>query len=383
MWRQDLPGNARRVAEALRARGPRTRAELVALTGLSRPTVTAGVADLTAAGLVTEQLSDAARPVGGRPASVVRLTRAAGLAVGVDVGRRHVRAAVADLGHVGLAEHAEPLSADADDHPAQVLDLAAALVDRVLAESGAHRDDVVGLGLGVPAPVTRDGRIGSPPLLPAWAHLLPGVELSRRLDRPVRLDNDANLGALAEYVWGAGRGCADLVYVKIATGIGAGIVLDGRLYRGASGTAGELGHVTLDASGPVCRCGNRGCVELAAGGRALLDSARLSRPDVSDLASLVREAADGDAGCRRLIIDAATQLGFALGGLVNLLNPQRIVLGGELGGAVDLMREPLQRGLGDTAMAAAVAAVEVVPGELGGRAAALGGVALAMGADDP
>jgi len=231
------------------------------------------------------------------------------------------------------------------------------------------------------APITRDGSIGSPALLPAWANLRPGEELSRRLNLGVRVDNDANLGALGEYVWGAGRGCADLVYVKLATGIGAGIVLDGRLYRGAAGTAGELGHVTLDARGAVCRCGNRGCVELAAGGRALLSHARLSHPELTDLEELVSYANDGDPGCRRLIIDAGTQLGVALGGLVNLINPQRVVLGGELGAAVDLLRGPLQRGLGETAMAAAVRAVTVLQGDLSTQAAALGGVALALGVD--
>ncbi len=381
LWDRVLAGNARRVAEILRSYGPRTRAEIVTLTGLSRPTVTAGLADLTAAGLVTEQIAAPARPAGGRPASVVRLTRGAGLAVGLDIGRRHVHVAVADLGHVMLTERAAALMRDADDHPAEVLEIAVDLVDRALADSHAGRHDVIGVGLGIPAPITRDGRIGSPALLPAWADLSPADELSRRLSLPVRVENDANLGALAEYVWGAGRGCADLVYVKLATGIGAGIVLDGRLYRGAAGTAGELGHVTLDARGPVCRCGNRGCVELAAGGRALLEHARLTRPELADLDELVRLAADGDPGCRRLLIDAGTQLGFALGGLVNLLNPDRIVLGGELGGAVDLMRAPLLRGLSDTAMAAAVGAVEVLSAQLGQRAAALGGVALALGID--
>jgi len=277
--------------------------------------------------------------------------------------------------------HDVRLAGEADDHPTEALDKAADLVDDVLAEACAGRDAVVGVGFGIPAPITREGRIGSPALLPAWADLSPREELERRLGLPVRLENDANLGALGEHVWGAGRACSHLVYIKIATGIGAGIVLDGRLYRGAAGTAGELGHVTLDARGPVCRCGNRGCVELAAGGRALLESARLTRPEITDIAELVHHAHDGDPGCRRLLIDAGTQLGFALGGLVNLLNPHRIVLGGELSTAVDLLREPLQRGLADTAMAAAAGAVEVVPGQLGPRASALGGVALVLGAD--
>src|SRR5947207_1619918 len=276
LWRRGLTGSARRVAEALRANGPRTRSELVTLTGLSRPTVVAGLTDLAGAGLVTEQLGTATRPVGGRPASVVRLTRAAGVALGVDIGRRHVRVAVADLGHEVLAEHDVRLAAEADDHPTEVLDRAARLVDEVLTEAHADRAAVVGVGFGIPAPITRQGRIGSP---------------------------------------------------------------------------------------------------------ALLESARLTRPDLTDIGELVHHANDGDPGCRRLLIDAGTQLGFALGGLVNLLNPHRIVLGGELSTAVDLLRAPLQRGLSDTAMAAAVGAVEVVPGQLGPRAAALGGVALILGAD--
>jgi predicted NBD/HSP70 family sugar kinase len=381
LWRPETGGAGRRVAETLRLYGPRTRAELVHLSGLSRPTVSSALADLGGADLVSEQVGAAAKPVGGRPASVVRLTRRAGIAVGVDVGRRHVRVALADLGHAVLTERQSRTDFDIDDRPREALDLGTTLVDAALHGIGATRADVVGVGLGVPAPITRDWRIGSPGMLPGWADVLPADELTARLSLPVRVDNDANLAALGEYVWGAGRGCADLVYVKLATGIGAGIVLDGRLYRGAAGTAGELGHVTLDARGPVCRCGNRGCVELSVGGRALLSHARLTHPDLTDLAGLIALAQAGDPGCRRLLADAGTQLGYALGNLVNLINPQRVLLGDELGAATDILREPLQRGLAETAFTAAAASVEVVQSALALRAAALGGVALALGVD--
>jgi predicted NBD/HSP70 family sugar kinase len=377
----DLGPTARRVAAVLRSRGPRTRAELIGLTGLSRPTVSAALADLTGAGLLTEETAPQIGPAGGRPATVFRLARDAGLAVGVDIGRRHIRVAVADLGHRVLVDYPAVLNLDADDYPQAALDAAARQVDAALATLGTGRADVVGVGLGIPAPVTRSGRIGSPALLPAWADLLPEDELSGRLGLPVQVDNDANLGALGEYVWGAGQQSADLVYVKVATGIGAGIVLDGRLYRGSAGTAGELGHITLDARGPVCQCGNRGCVELSAGGRALLRHARVTHPQLDSLVELVELATLGDAGCRRLLADAGRQLGFALGGLLNLINPDRIVVGGELGAATELLLEPLRRGLADTAMAAAAAAAEVVSAELGARASALGGVALALGVD--
>jgi predicted NBD/HSP70 family sugar kinase len=381
LWRRDLGGTARRVAETLRLYGPRTRAELVTLSGLSRPTVSAVLTDLGGSGLVREKVGAAARPVGGRPASVVQLTRRAGIAVGADIGRRHVRVALADLGHTVLAEREARTDFDIDDRPLDALELAVGLVDAALSDIGAGRAEVVGVGLGVPAPITRDWRIGSPPMLPGWADLKPADELNARLGLPVRVDNDANLAALGEYVWGAGRGCTDLVYVKLATGIGAGIVLGGRLYRGAVGTAGELGHVTLDARGAVCRCGNRGCVELAVGGRALLAHARQTHPQLHDLGGLIELAHDGDPGCRRLIIDAGTQLGYALGNLVNLINPQRILLGDELGAATDLLREPLQRGLRETALPAAAEAVEVTQSALSLRAASLGAVALALGID--
>jgi len=345
-WEADLAGNVRRVAETLRAFGPRTRAELVTLTGLSRPTVAAALTDLNDLGLVSEQLGVAPKPIGGRPASVLRLTRRAGVVVGVDIGRRHVRVVVADLSHAVLAERAEYTDFDADDHPEESLQLATRLTDATLADVDATLRNVIAVGLGIPAPIAPDGRVSSPDLSPGWAGVHPGAALAERLGTPVHAENDANLGVLSESIWGAGRGCGDLVYIKLGTGVGAGLMLDGKLHRGSVGTAGELGHVTVDPRGAVCRCGNRGCLELAAGGRALLAHARIAHPSLTDLAGLIDLAEQGDAGCRRLITDAGTQLGFALGGLVNLLNPQRIILGGALSAAEHLLRDPLLREIG-------------------------------------
>jgi len=380
LWHDGLTGNARRIAEALRSRGGSTRAELITTTGLSRPTVSATLGELARDGLIAEGARTAGA-LGGRPAAIVRLTRRAGLSVGVDIGRRHVRVAVADLGHEVLAERSMQLAANAEERPVEVLDGAAAMVRSALNDLGAGAEAVVGAGLGIPAPITIEGRIGSPNLLPAWASLAPAEELAVRIGTPVWVDNDANLGALGEYLWGNGRGCAVLVYIKLATGIGSGILLGGRLFRGSIGTAGEIGHITLDARGPVCRCGNRGCVELTVGGRALLEHAERAHPDIGGLADLVAKAQAGDPGCRRLLSDAGTSLGIALGGLVNLFNPERIVLGGDLGPA-EFMIEAVRRGLADTGMPAAVGAVRVVPAGLGERAAALGGVAIVLKATE-
>lgn len=378
LWRDRLRGNTFRVARALREAGPSTRAELLARTGLSRPTVSAALTELIDDGLAAERPRSSAQTTGGRRAAVVGLTRRAGLAVGVDIGRRHVRVAVADLGQEILGERSERLDRDADEHPVQTLDLTASMVDAALAGIGAERGDIVGVGLGIPVPLTRTGVLGSPTLLPAWADLSPAEELSARLGVPVHADNDANLGALGEQRWGAGRGTAVFVYVKLATGVGAGLVFDGELFRGITGTAGELGHITLDAHGPVCRCGNRGCLELYVGGRALLDHARHTHPSLTALSELTSLAAEGDPRLRRILNDAGGHVGIALGGLVNLVNPELIAVGGELGAAAELFLEPMRAGLSSTAMPAAAEAVHIAPAALGDRATALGGIALAL-----
>ena len=375
-----LAGNQRRLATALRSLGPSTRADLAAATGLSRATVSATLGDLAATGLVVEPGATApAGPSGGRPASVVQLSPGAGVAVGVDIGRRHVNVAVSDLGHTVLAECGLKLD-PADEHSAQtMLDHAAELVREVLGSAGRELCDVVGVGLGIPAPVvTRTGLLGASNILPQWAGLRPADEFIRRLRIPVSVENDANLGALSEYLWGAGRRTRSLVYLKLATGIGGGMVIDGRLFRGVSGTAGEIGHLSLDAHGDVCRCGNRGCLELTAGGTALVAVMRRTHPEVQTLGDLVQFAVHGDAPCRRLIADAGSHLGVALGGLVNLLNPQMIVVGGELGRSGDLLLDPLRHALGRSAVPSAVEVLDVTKGTLGDRAEVLGAVALVL-----
>jgi predicted NBD/HSP70 family sugar kinase len=371
-----LPANARRVLDALRRGGPATRAAVAGYTGLSRATVSGALTRLAEEGLVIET-GPTRTTTGGRPPSVVRLAPHAGLAVGVDVGRRHLRVAVADLGHEVLADDARalPCGTKAED----VLDLAAELVCGLLAGLGYALADVVGVGMGMPAPVDwRTGRVVAPAILPEWAHLHAGTELSRRLGRPVVVDNDATLGALAEHMWGAGRGYDTLVYIKAATGIGGGLVVDGSLFRGVSGTAGELGHVVLDEHGDVCRCGNRGCLELVAGGTALVEALRRSNRDVSGLPELIEQVRAGDTASVRIVADAGTHIGVAVGSLVNLVNPQRVIVGGELGRAGEVLLEPMRRALRRSAVSAAVDAVELVGCGLQDRSEVLGAVAVVL-----
>ncbi|MCW2693293.1 MAG: hypothetical protein JWM67_1897 [Mycobacterium sp.] len=359
----------------LRRDGAATRAQLGEATGLSRSTVSGVLGDLRRAGLVGDATGQL--PTKGRPAARVRLLSRAGVAVGVDLGRTHVRVAVCDAGHTVLAERSCRMAVD--EHADEALDEAARLVADALAECGARPADVLGVGLGVPAPMGRDRRVPAMGLLPGWTGRDPAAELGSRLHMTVVAENDANLGTLAESVWGAGRTASWVVYLKIASGVGAGIVHDGSVLRGAAGLAGELGHTTVTDGGVVCRCGNRGCLEGLVGGGALLGQlAAAGRTDIGTVADLLAAARRGDAGCRRVLADAGETLGLAVANVVNVLNPDLVVCGGELGLAGDLLLEPLRTRLHRGALAVAGSEVDVVPAALGERAEALGGCLLVL-----
>jgi predicted NBD/HSP70 family sugar kinase len=202
--------------------------------------------------------------------------------------------------------------------------------------------------------------------------------MSQRLGLPVFVDNDANLGALAESAWGAGQGCDQMAYIKAATGIGAGLVHDGHLFRGTTGTAGEIGHMTVAEDGPICRCGNRGCLELYAGGVALLAALRHSHPTIETLEQVVALARENHPACARVLADAGSHIGVAIANLINVFNPRRIIVGGELSGAGETLLEPMRLAAQRSAVQTAVEAVDIVPGVLGHRAEVLGGLALVL-----
>ena len=294
--------NRLRVIRALREEGQISRAEIARRTGLSRSTVSSLVADLQADGLVIErpEPGSAHGAQGGRPPILLSFDASAGAAVGVDFGHSHVRVAVSDLASTILAERTRALDTD---HDAQEgLEMAAELVVETLADAGVARETVIGAGMGLPGPIDQgDGTVGSSAILPGWIGMAAASELRRRLDIPVMVDNDANLGALAEAAFGAGRDAGDLVYLKVSSGIGAGLILNGRLYRGSSGLAGELGHVLVDPDGIVCRCGNRGCLETVAATGALVDCLRRPTATTSPSPRCSRPRAPATPACQTAI----------------------------------------------------------------------------------
>jgi predicted NBD/HSP70 family sugar kinase len=369
--------NLARILDVLRVQGPLARTDIVRGAGLSRATVSSLLAELLDRRLVREEVGSRRLTAGGRPPALVELDPTAGAAVGVDIGRTHVRIAVADLGLSVLAEDIQRV--DVPEHPEQTLETVVAMTDRLLQSAAVDRENLLGVGVGLPGPVDRaTGRLGSATILPGWVGLAPRAELEKRLRAPVLVENDANLGALAEGMLGAGRGSRVLAYVKVAAGVGAGLVVDGRLFRGASGTAGEIGHTTLANAGPVCRCGNRGCLEQLAGATALLAQMAAAGVELDGVDALLRMAGAGHAGARRVLADAGEHIGLAVANLVTLLDADRVVVGGELGAADELLVGPLRYAARSAAVTTAGSSIDIVTAELGDRAEVLGAVILVL-----
>jgi predicted NBD/HSP70 family sugar kinase len=384
----DSPGSLRslrqrnrlRIVDVLRQTGSASRVDLVRATGLSRTTVSKLVAELQTAGLVVEREREPTGPEpgtgAGRPAVALTLNPAAGAAIGIDFGHNLVRVAVADLSGTVVAEAKRDFDVDGDADAA--IDLAVAMVDELLAQAHMDLERTVGVGVAVSAPIVRETDAGAARILPGWAAFAPVDELERRLGRPVLMDNDANLGALAEVRNGAGRGARNVLYVMLSGGIGAGLVLDGRLVRGHRGLTGEIGHVVVDPDGQICRCGNRGCLETVASAPALLATlATLHGPDVT-LEAVTAKARAGDEGSRRLFSDAGRTVGRAVGTICNLVNPELVIVGGDMVLAGDVLVDAVRDGVALATIPAIREDARVVAASLGDRAEVLGAIGLVL-----
>jgi predicted NBD/HSP70 family sugar kinase len=372
------------VVDVLRRKGAVSRAEIARQTGLSRSTVSSLVTDLQESGLVVEREVDGAPrgPEGGRPPVLLALDRSAGALVGIDFGHRHLRLTLADLGYAVIGERS--LELDVDDVGVDGLDLATQLVDALLDEAGIDRSRVLAAGMGLPGPIERtSGLVRSPTILPSWTGVDAAAELSERLGMAVHLDNDANVGALGEATFGAGLDHEVMAYLRLSDGIGCGLVIGGRPFRGSRGFAGEMGHVLVDPNGVICRCGNRGCLETLVAGPALCDLLARSHGPMT-VPDLLELAAGGDAGARRVIADAGRVVGRATADLCNYLNPDVVVVGGELSAAGDVLLGPMREAIRRFAIPAATEDLRIVAGVLGERAEVLGALALAgHEAEDP
>jgi predicted NBD/HSP70 family sugar kinase len=370
--------NRLRVIETLYRQPATSRAELARSTGLSRATVSTLVEELGRAGIVEEHADpDESRPRNtGRPPILLSLVPGAAYAVGLDFGHQHIRVAVCDLSGEPVVD--DWSSAEVDHAPVESLDLAQELVRDALASAGIDRDRLLGVGMGLAAPINKlTGELEANGILPGWHGIRPAAEMEERLGIPVQLENDANVGALGEKAFGAGRDVDDLVYVRLSAGIGAGLILGGKPYRGSEGFSGEIGHALADPAGAICRCGNRGCLETVASPVAVaaLMERSTGRPvSVQGLLELVRT---GDRGARRAVAEAGEAVGRAVSTLVNLLNPSLVVIGGDLASAGDVLIDPIRAAIERHTVPPA-ASVHVTSGTLGDRAEVLGAAGLIL-----
>ncbi|MHA7176999.1 ROK family transcriptional regulator [Arthrobacter sp. Sr24] len=357
------------VFQILRDGQARTRAELAEVTGLARSTVAARIDALTAAGLIGP--AGEAISSGGRPPSRFAFHPSARVILAVDIGATHVLIALTDLGGRVLSELRT--SIDIAAGPTAVLDEVLEQCRQVFATAGRHERELVGIGIGLPGPVEHStGRPASPPIMPGWDGFDVPAYVQQRFPTDVLVDNDVNIMALGEraHYWPDAQ---DLLFIKVATGIGAGIISGGRLQRGADGTAGDMGHVRVPRGGEVlCRCGNFGCLEAMASGPAV--AAALSAGGVpahsgEDVLELARR---GNLVAIQAMRQAGRDVGDVLAASVNLLNPSVIVIGGGLSSAGEYLMAGVREIVYQRSLPLATARLRIVQSMAGDHAGVLG-----------
>lgn len=363
--------NQRRVVEALRANAETqlSQAEIARATELAPATVSNIVKELSASGFLEFESGS------GRRGAAIRIARGAGLVAGVDFGHTHLQIALGDLAGDVVATVSRPLQ---NDHRhADGLALAARMLDEMLAAQGPDHAPLRAVGMGLPAPIAASGLIDSGSILPGWVGVDALASARATFGVPTLVDNDANLGVLAESTVGAGVGHSSMAYIKISSGVGCGLLLDGRVYRGNLGTAGEIGHLTMDESGPLCRCGSRGCLEAYIGGDALTAQFATRQPGIT-LTELIALAIEGNTGARRLIEDAGRYLGRSAAILANVLGLDLLVIGGDLVAAGDLLMDAIRTGIRRHALGPVAKNITIAPAALGDKSSAIGSLLFAL-----
>ncbi|MCO5995426.1 ROK family transcriptional regulator [Actinoallomurus rhizosphaericola] len=367
--------SAGHLLQFIRAGAARTRRDLMELTGLSRSTVAQRVDQLVSAGYVREGGVDAS--TGGRRPSLLEIDEGSAVVLAADIGATHGRVAVTDLAGRALGETTgRPLSAEG---PEKAIAWMTSRFRDLLADCGRSVAEVCGVGVGLPAPVdVRTGRTVQTPIAPGWERYDLPAALAAEFPGPIMLDNDANVMALGEYT-AAGPDTPPVLLVKVATGIGAGIVEDGRVLRGVGGAAGEIGHVRVSGrEDVVCSCGSRGCLAAVASGAALARELAAGDPSVRDASDVARLALAGHPEAVRLTREAGRTLGEVLAVVVSVVNPGSLIIAGSLAGAgehlVGEIREVVFRGV----QYRSTRGLQIGEGRLGGRAGVVGAASMVI-----
>ncbi|CAM3675081.1 ROK family transcriptional regulator [Cohnella lubricantis] len=361
------------VLEAILQAEPLSRAKISEITGLNKATVSSLVQDLIDNQLVREIGTGVSS--GGRKPVMLEFIATAGYAVGVDIGVNYLRGVLTDLRGAIIAEKKLPLQApDADE----VFNVLRPFIQTLMEKAPQSPFGIVGIGVGVPGLVDRAGSVLFAPNM-GWRDVPLKEALSRTFGIPVMVDNEANVGALGERMFGIGRGISNMVYVSVGIGIGTGLILHRTLYKGASGFSGELGHLSVEAHGRPCRCGNRGCWELYASEQALLEQAEAAGYP-RDLDELLEAAEAGDEQVLAMLRGIGEYLGVGISNIVNVFNPDAVVIGNRMSRAQPWLEEAVTQTVEQRALGFHLRGVHLLYAELGDRSAVMGAAELAIAA---
>ena len=355
--------------------------------GLTRAAVTLIVTDLLENGVILEAESRAIP--NGRPPVVLEINPKRGLVAAVDMGASHINIALADFSGKIIEESSHPFNIKLG--PQVCLTEVSRILHELLNRSGINISQLMAAGVGVPGPVNTDaGTVVSPPIMPGWDGFPIRKSLEKEWGLPVSLNNDADLGALGEWAYGAGRGEKNLAFIKVGSGIGAGLIINQQIYGGTTGSAGEIGHLTIDENGPLCSCGNRGCMEAFAGGHAIALQARklvesgkrtlLSSIPLENLTAenVANAARRGDLPSQEIIMRAGTFIGIAIAGLVNLFNPGAVIIGGGVAQVGDLLTTSIRQAVRERSLRASEQSVHITTAMLGQRSSLMGAAVQAI-----
>jgi glucokinase-like ROK family protein len=365
-----------------------SRAELAYRMDLSRAAMTAIVNDLLDNDVIRE--TESRNGQSGRPPIILEINPSRGNVIGIDMGATHLSVALADFSARIIDEIEIPF--DITQGPKPCLAQAEALLTELLEKNDMRLQQIFAIGMGVPGPIaSQEGMVIAPPIMPGWDGYPIRQDMEGKWKIPVSLNNDAELGVLGEWAYGAGRGEDHLAFIKVGSGIGAGLLLNGQIYQGATGSAGEIGHLTIDENGPLCDCGSTGCLEAVAGGKAIARQAReiiasgkrtllssMGPPEELTARDVASAARRGDLPSQQIILRAGSYLGIAIAGLVNIFNPSVVVVGGGVSQIGDLLLQPIRDTVSRRSLAGAAQAVKINTAVLRRRSSIIGAVVQAL-----
>jgi len=389
--RNFITSSEKELVDLVRTYGEFTKADFVTYTDYSRTKITSCIDSLLNKKIIIA--NKATEYSGGRRSKTFGLNGNLGYLAGVDIGATSIDLEIADFSGRLLVRYAEPASVK--DGPIKVLGRVCSLLEKMLSENNLSSEKLTGIGIGVPGPVDFSvGTVVSPPIMPGWDRY-PVIQTVQQWfpSANVVVDNDVNVMALGEINQGAGKRIPNLIFVKIGTGIGAGIICEGRIYRGSSGCAGDIGHISVNKPGLLCPCGNQGCLETVAAGPAIADralkAAQAGRSPIllnlyekngtilraEDVGIAARE---GDALAIEVIRESGQFIGDVLASLVNFYNPEMIVIGGAVSNLGNLLLSSIRQAVLHRSLPLATRDLKIVFSEIGPDAGVIGAVNLAM-----